>query len=116
MTNDPERLSCSEVVGSLLAGVPGVRAVCVFGSAASERMREDSDVDVLVVGDLVDLGALGLASLEAGRVLDREIDIKYYASETFRAERERPGTSYLKRVLAGPTMWLLGSPDGALTA
>ncbi len=114
--NNPGRLSCSEVVGGLLAIVPGIRAVCVFGSAVSGRIREDSDVDVLVVGDSVDLGALGLASLEAGRVLDREIDIKYYASETFRAECERPGTSYLKRVLAGPTMWLLGSPDGSLAA
>ena len=112
--NSPERLSCSEVVGDLLAAVPGVRAVCVFGSVVSDRMREDSDVDVLVVGDGTDPGALGLASLEAGRILGRVIDLKYYAFETFRAECERPGTSYLKRVLAGHSHWSIGSLDRLL--
>lgn len=103
--------SPSEVVGDLLRGIPGVRAVCVFGSAAARRMRDDSDVDVLVVGEQADIGVLGLASLEAGRVLGREIDLKYYAPETFRAERERSGTSYLKRALAGPTEWSIGGPE-----
>lgn len=106
----------AEVVGDLLRGVPGVRAACVFGSAASGRMRADSDVDVLVVDDSADPGALGIAALEAGMVLGREIDLKRYAPEELRAERARPGTGYLKRALAGPTRWAVGSAEEAFAA
>lgn len=108
--------SPTEVIGDLLRGVPGVRAACVFGSAVNGRMSPDSDVDVLVVDDAADPGALGIAALEAGMVLGREIDLKRYAPAELRAERSRPGTSYLKRVLAGPILWAVGSREEAFAA
>jgi predicted nucleotidyltransferase len=51
----------------------GAREVYVFGSAASDTMREDSDVDLAVVGlpPRVFIRAMG----EAGRVLGRPLDL-----------------------------------------
>lgn len=105
----------AEVVGDLFRGVPGVRGAFVFGSAATGQMRPDSDVDVFVIGDAADAGALGMATLEAGMVLGRDIDLKHYTPADLQAERARAGTSYVKRVLAGSTQWAVGSPEEALS-
>ncbi|HEX8360061.1 MAG TPA: nucleotidyltransferase domain-containing protein [Longimicrobium sp.] len=106
----------AEVIGDLFQDVPGVLGAFVFGSAASGRMRHDSDVDVLVIADASDPGALGMAASEAGMVLGREIDLKRYTPAELHEERMRAGTSYLKRVLAGSTEWVVGSPEEALSA
>jgi predicted nucleotidyltransferase len=103
--------SPAEVVGDLFRGVPGVCAVFVFGSAASGKMRPDSDVDVLFIGDVPDPGTLGMVAMEAGMMLGREIDLKQYTLEELQAERTRAGTSYLKRVLGGPMQWAVGSSE-----
>lgn len=105
----------AEVIRDLLQGVQGVRAAFVFGSAATGRMRADSDIDVFVIVDGVDLGALGIAGMEAGMLLGRTIDLKPYTSAALRAERARAGTSYVKRVLSGATEWAFGSPEEAFS-
>lgn len=104
----------AEVIGDLFQGVPGVRGAFVFGSAATGRMRADSDVDVLVIDDAADPGALGMATMEAGMMPGRDIDLKRYTPAEPKAEQTRAGTSYLKRVLAGSTDWVIGSPEEAL--
>lgn len=106
----------AEVIGDLFQGVPGVRGAFVFGSAATGRMRADSDVDVLVIDNAADPGALGMATMEAGMMLGRDIDLKRYTPAELKAEQARAGTSYLKRVLAGSTDWVIGSPEEALAA
>lgn len=106
----------AEVVGDLLRGVPGVRAACVFGSAAAGSLRADSDVDVLVVDDAADDGELGTAAMEAGMMLGRDVDLKRYTAPELRAERGREGTSYVKRLLAGPVQWAVGSVTEAFGA
>jgi predicted nucleotidyltransferase len=102
-----------EVIGDLFQDLPGVRGALVFGSAASGRMRADSDVDLLVIADETDPGALGMAALEAGLLLGREIDLKRYSPAELQAERARPGTSYLKRAIESATQWALGTPEEA---
>jgi predicted nucleotidyltransferase len=104
----------AEVIGDLFQGMPGVRGAFVFGSAVSGGMRPDSDVDVLVITDHADHGALGMATMEVGMMLGRDIDLKPYTFNELRAEQARPGTSYVKRVLAGATQWAVGSPEEAL--
>lgn len=103
----------AEVIGDLFQDLPGVRGALIFGSAASGRMRADSDVDVLVIADETDPGALGMAALEAGLLLGRDIDVKRYTPAELREERGRPGTSYLKRAMHGATQWALGTPEEA---
>jgi predicted nucleotidyltransferase len=103
----------AEVIGDLFQDLPGVRGALVFGSAANGRMRADSDVDLLVIADETDPGALGIAALEAALLLGRDIDLKRYTPAELKAERTRPGTSYLKRAIDGATQWALGTPEEA---
>ena len=101
----------AEVLGDLLADVPGVEAAFLFGSVVKGAPRPDSDVDVFVIGDDVDPAALGGAVLEASTTLGREIDLKHYTRTRLHHVLREGGTSYLQRVLEGPKRWLVGSPE-----
>jgi predicted nucleotidyltransferase len=57
-----------------LAGLPGVEAAAVFGSWASGTAAADSDIDVLVVGD-VDYERLVAALHQVGGALGRELNL-----------------------------------------
>jgi len=93
-----------------LSEVPGVKAAFIFGSLARGDARPDSDVDLLVYGDEIADGDLGRATLDAGVVLDRRLDVKDYDTARFIRDNA-PGKSFLHPALAGPKVWLVGSED-----
>lgn len=93
-----------------LAEVPGVKAAFLFGSLARGDAREDSDVDVLVFGDDIGAEELGRATLDLGVVLQRPLDVKEYDTERF-VRANDPAVSFLPSALAGPKIWLVGTPD-----
>lgn len=83
--SDDLRKRIERAAGALKAA--GAREVYVFGSAASETMREDSDVDLAVSGlpPQVFFKAMG----EAGDILRRPVDL-------IDLDEENPFTQYLK--------------------
>lgn len=93
-----------------LAEVPGVKAAFIFGSLARGDARPDSDVDLLVYGDDIADGDLGRATLDAGVVLERRLDVKDYDTARFIRDNA-PGKSFLHPALTGPKVWLIGSED-----
>ncbi len=89
-----------------LATLDGVEAAAVFGSWASRRAGPDSDVDVLVVGE-VDRAALLVAIREVEQRAGREISVRLYR----RPELERrlaAGSGFLGTLLARPMTPLVG--------
>jgi predicted nucleotidyltransferase len=97
------------VLRDALASVPGVEAAFIFGSFARRDERPDSDIDLLIYGDSLPDGELGRALLDAALVLDRVVDTKRYDRQSFQRDI-RPGASFLPNALAGPKVWLAGSP------
>lgn len=97
------------VLRDVLQDVPGVEAAFIFGSLARGDARPDSDIDLLVYGDSIRDGDLGGALLDASLVLDRSVDAKRYNRERFLRDA-KPDASFLPRALAGPKLWLIGSP------
>lgn len=65
----------------------GAREVYVFGSAASEKMRSDSDVDIAVSG--LPPGVFFRAMSDAERALGRPLDL-------IDLDEDNPFTRYLK--------------------
>ena len=100
----------AEVVKAALRDVPGIQAAFVFGSSVRGTARDDSDVDVLIVEEVMPLAAIGHATTAAQALLQRAIDIKRYTPASL-ADRLHRGSRFLLDVLEGPKTWLIGSED-----
>ena len=98
------------VLRDALTGVPGIDAAFIFGSQARGDARPDSDIDLLILGERIDDAELGAALLQTALVLDRPVDVKRYDAERFTRDRA-PGASFLPAALAGPSQFLIGSPE-----
>jgi len=82
----------------------------VFGSVARGEHGPDSDIDVLVVGE-VSFSEVVAALYESQQTLGREINPLGMRPHEYEARRHEPG--FVARVNAGPTMALLGGGDDA---
>jgi predicted nucleotidyltransferase len=83
-----------------------VELALVYGSVASGKKTARSDVDLLVVGD-VSLEQIVPALRAAEARLGREVNPTVYPANEFR-ERVKRGTPFLKRILAGPKLFVAG--------
>jgi len=86
-----------------------IKAAFVFGSVASGKATAESDIDILVIGDLSFSDAVK-ALYPAQDVLGREINPKVYNhNEWQKAIREQ--SSFIKDVMEKPKLFLIGSKD-----
>jgi predicted nucleotidyltransferase len=98
----------ADVLPLALAEVPGIDAAFIFGSHATDQARPDSDVDLFVVGDGVDEGELLRHTLEAGVLLDREVNVVAVTRAEL-AERLAVGRRFFRDVVEGAKQWVAGS-------
>ncbi|MDX6698901.1 MAG: hypothetical protein QOE65_2298 [Solirubrobacteraceae bacterium] len=89
-----------------LAAVPGVELAAIFGSWAAGRVASDSDVDVLVVGD-VERDRLLREIREVERVAGREVNVTAYDSAEFERRRADRG-GFVATILSRPLTPLIG--------
>ncbi|WP_295641526.1 transcriptional regulator [uncultured Methylibium sp.] len=87
-----------------------IRAAFVYGSVAKRQDTASSDIDLMLVSDDLSypdvFGALEVASQRLGR----EVKPTIYSRQEW-AERAARGDGFVKRVLAQPRIWLIGSDD-----
>lgn len=81
----------------------------IYGSFARNGETPSSDVDVLIIGDLK-LDDLASALGPVHDALDREVNPSLISPEMFR-KRVKSGDSFLRRVLEGPKIFLVGDLD-----
>jgi predicted nucleotidyltransferase len=99
-----------DVVRNALADVPGIAAAFVFGSFARGDTREDSDVDVFIVGNDISDRVLYKRTIEAGILIDREVNLVQMTHEEL-ASRLQSGSTFIYNVFRGPKVWLAGNQD-----
>jgi predicted nucleotidyltransferase len=87
-----------------------IRLAFIYGSIAKGANRSRSDLDLLVVGTLEFDALLDLLRPVEERI-GREISPRLYSPEEFR--RKRATDRFLKSVLSGPTIPLIGKADDA---
>jgi DNA-binding transcriptional ArsR family regulator len=91
-----------------------IRWAFIYGSMAAGRASAASDIDLFVVGDV---DSIELAELlrPASAALGREIN-QYLVSPAEFREKQRAGYPFLSRVLAGPTLDLIGDARSVAAA
>jgi len=82
----------------------------LYGSIARGQEVAQSDIDLLIVGDIATADLLPvLRRLE--RRFGREVNVKRYSGQEFR-DKMRAGDHFVKSVIKGKITSLIGSPDG----
>lgn len=102
-------IGIAEPLRRALAPLSEIESALVFGSFASGRFRPGSDVDLLVVGEVSPrdvVAALARASEEIGR----EVNAVIMTEDELR-ERMARGDNFIRSVLDGPTIPVLGEID-----
>lgn len=83
-----------------------IQLALIFGSVASAKQKAESDVDVLVVGD-VEFREVAAALEEAQSLLGRDVNPTVYAQSEFRSKLSA-GHHFLTSVLKKEKVFLIG--------
>lgn len=97
----------ADVLRDALSDVPGIGAAFIFGSVARGDAREDSDIDVFILDDGVPPDHRARRTIDAEILLGREVNVVQLTRDEL-AQRTASGSSFIRNVLRGPKLWLLG--------
>ncbi|MBD3237779.1 MAG: hypothetical protein GF330_13835 [Candidatus Eisenbacteria bacterium] len=86
-----------------------ITAAFIFGPVAAGADTASGDVDILLIGD-VSLRQFSRIRTSAGRQIGRDLSTLIYSPAQFRAKARR-GTRFVRELLAGPKIWLVGSEE-----
>lgn len=89
-----------------------IRTAFIYGSAAAEDDRADSDIDVLVVSDELDYPTMIGALEHAERALGRTVNPRLMREADWERARHEPD-SFAARISERPQIYLIGGGDGA---
>ena len=103
-------IGLGDVLRAALEPIAGrIRVAFLFGSFAKRQDTSDSDVDLLVVGE-VDSAEMAKALRQARARLSREINVTVYPPREFSA-KAKTGHHFITQVLKGDKIYLVGSED-----
>jgi len=100
-------LGAEVLLQQALRQVEGVDAAAIFGSWAAGSSSDESDLDLLVVGD-IDYNRLVEATQPVGRALGRELNVVSYSTREM-MEKLAGADGFLTRVLERPIVNLVGN-------
>ncbi len=86
----------------------GIVAAFVYGSVAKKRDTAASDIDLMVISDTIGYADLYAELEAAGARLGRTINPTVYTRRQL-AKRRQEDAAFIKRVLAQPKVWIIGS-------
>ena len=106
-------LKTSGVAGRIRAALDklaGIEYAFIYGSFAKGGEKADSDVDLLIIGDVnMDRLDSNLGKLE--KTLGREINYVLYSKEEFKSKRKAKD-GFLMDVLSGKKLMVIGTENG----
>ena len=97
------------LAAALLPLTTRIRAAFVFGSMATGKATMQSDVDILIIGD-VEFGEAVECLFPAQATIGREINPKVFSAPAWQALLHKGG-AFICDVLAKPKLFVIGGPD-----
>ena len=86
-----------------------IDAALVFGSVASGKATEGSDIDLLIVGK-PEFGEVVKVLYPAQEILGREINPKLYSAAEWRAAKQE-NSAFIRELLTKPVIYVIGGKD-----
>ena len=83
-----------------------IRVAFLFGSIARSAQTRQSDVDIMVVGD-VEFAQVVSAVSQVQETLAREVNPVVYSTDEFKSKLMQ-GVNFIKRVMESPKLFILG--------
>ena len=98
-----------DLLRAALANVAGIACAFVYGSVAAGDDDADSDVDLMIVGNVA-YEALGEADRSMQEASKRPVRFVVFTPDEVR-ERVVSGQSFIREVFAAPKLFLIGGED-----
>jgi predicted nucleotidyltransferase len=95
------------IAGALFSVKNQIRLAIVFGSVARGEEQANSDVDVMVIGD-IGFGDVVTLLHESQTTLRREINPVVYSADSFKSRVEK-NDSFIKEIINKPKLFIIGS-------
>lgn len=97
----------ADVVRAALAGLSGRIALAfVYGSVASGAANANSDLDLMIIGDVA-LAEAVVAIQPAQKALGREVNPSVFTADEFRS-KARSGNHFVRDVVSSPKIFVIG--------
>lgn len=94
---------------ALLPIAPSIKAAFVFGSIASGKAGNDSDIDLCIIGD-VEFGEVVKALYDSQSVLQREINPKCFSWDEWQ-QLQTSGSAFIRELKEKPVINIIGNRD-----
>jgi len=100
----------SKMLQNILVKFKDIDRAFIYGSFAKGEEREDSDIDLLIIGEVNEDKLIEeIGKLE--RKLQREINYAIYEKEDFK-KKKKEGNSFILDILKGKKIFLIGDENG----
>jgi predicted nucleotidyltransferase len=98
-----------DVIKNALSNEKSIKVAFVFGSLARQEEKGNSDVDLMVVGDIGLRKLTGLLMDISGRI-GREINPHTFSEKEF-AKRKKGEDHFLNQILESPKIFIIGTEN-----
>ncbi|MBF0479589.1 MAG: nucleotidyltransferase domain-containing protein [Candidatus Omnitrophica bacterium] len=99
-----------KLVQDCLIKINGVKAAFIYGSFAKGEERQDSDIDIFLIGDDIDEDKLVINISNLEKKLFKEINYTRYTNGEYQKEKKKKN-SFVLEVIKGKKIFIKGSKD-----
>lgn len=93
-----------------IPGINGIKVAFIYGSFAKGDERQDSDVDLFLIGDAIDENGLIHAINNIEKKFFREINYTQYTEREYKREKKKKN-SFILEVIKGKKIFIKGNKN-----
>ena len=93
-----------------ISGIKGIKVVFIYGSFAKGDERQDSDVDIFLIGDSIDDKELVIKISSLEKKLFKEVNYTCYTENEYKKEKKKKN-SFVLEVMKGKKIFIKGDED-----
>ncbi len=93
-----------------IPGVRGIKVAFIYGSFAKGDERQDSDVDIFLIGDNIDEDELIRVISDIEKKLFKEINYTRYTENEYKKEKKKKN-SFISEVIKGKKIFIKGDEN-----